>query len=238
MFRKASTDSQVLLLLFVLAAPFFYVSCSQIKPDNSEQRLASPYKEKIVIVGFYAAISKGGKPDVVRDPISGAIFEAEPVSQDAVLKMTDILFNRLVTEKRYNLISPGQALGAYSSIMNSDTDVGADPVRLFQKVGMSFNADAVLVGYVYRRRERDGTGYGVKRPASVALDLHLLRPSDGAVLWMSKFDKTQRSLSENILDLSTFIKGRGRWMTAEELASLGLEKLIKEMTSKAWQRKK
>ncbi|MDY6882018.1 MAG: hypothetical protein SV686_17430 [Thermodesulfobacteriota bacterium] len=208
-----------------------------MKPGSSEKQITSPYKEKIVVVGFHAAISKGEKADVVRDPISGAIFEAEPVSDNHISQLTNMLFERLVAEKKYSLISPGQALGAYSSIVKSDKDVGADPVQLLQKVGMIFDADAVLAGYVYRRRERDGTGYGVKRPASVALDLHLLRPSDGVVLWMSKFDKTQRSLTENILDLSTFIKGKGRWMTAEELAAIGLDKLIMEMTSTGWKRK-
>jgi hypothetical protein len=42
----------------------------------------------------------------------------------------------------------------------------------------------------------------------------------------AKFDKTQISLSENLLDIQTFLKARGRWVTAGELAEMGLTELI------------
>jgi len=49
------------------------------------------------------------------------------------------------------------------------------------------------------------------------------------VLWSGRFDKTQRSLSENLLDMRTFFRGKGKWMSARELASLGLEIIIRDM---------
>jgi len=143
--------------------------------------------------------------------------------------MTDRLFYRLVADERIELVAPGQAEGVYSSIVVSDANVGMGAVGILQEVGKTFGADAVLAGYVYRWREREGTDYAVDRPASVAFDLHLVRPMDGAVLWRSKFDKTQRSLSENVLDFETFVQGGGRWMTVEKLALLGLQKLLEEM---------
>jgi hypothetical protein len=97
---------------------------------------------------------------------------------------------------------------------------------MFQQIGQRFSADAVLVGYLYRWRERVGTELAVSRPASVAFDLSLIRPEDGAILWRAKFDKTQQSLSENLLGWGTFVKGQGRWMTAEKLAEIGLEDLL------------
>ncbi|MCP4669484.1 MAG: hypothetical protein GY849_24385, partial [Deltaproteobacteria bacterium] len=44
-----------------------------------------------------------------------------------------------------------------------------------------------------------------------------------------KFDKTQRSLSENLFDAKTFVQGKGRWMTAGELAVLGLRNVLANM---------
>ena len=44
-----------------------------------------------------------------------------------------------------------------------------------------------------------------------------------------KTNKTQRSLSENILDMNTFLKGGGKWMRAESLAFLGMEELLGEL---------
>jgi hypothetical protein len=49
---------------------------------------------------------------------------------------------------------------------------------------------------------------------------------DGEVLWKGRFDKTQTPLSENILDARTFFKGKGKWMTVESLADLGLSDML------------
>jgi len=197
-------------------------------PATGEQR-AIPGINKVVVVGFLPAMQQGEKADVVRDPISGSVFMAEPVPQGITQRMTDVLFNRLVDDQRFGLVSPGQARGVFSKLVDSDRNVGMAPVRVAQAVGRSFKADAVLGGYIYRWREREGGNYAVKRPASVAFNLHLIRPSDGAILWKSKYDKTQRSLSENLFDLSTFVEGGGRWMTADKLAMIGLEKLLAQM---------
>ena len=154
---------------------------------------------------------------------------AESVPQDVVEGMTVTLFDKLVAEERYGLISPGQAQGVLSNIVASDINIGLDSLRILQEVGVTFRADAVLAGYIYRWRERAGGDYGVDSPASVAFDLCLIRPSDGRILWKDKFDKTQRSLSENVFDLSTFIESKGRWMTVEKLAMLGLQKMLAKM---------
>jgi hypothetical protein len=184
---------------------------------------------KLVVMGYSEAMPRGEKPGSVRDPSSGTVFIAEAVSIEAVKTMTHLLFDMLAEDERYELVSPGQAMGVYSRIVESDSEVGTDSRRLLQKVGKTFGADAVLSGYIYRWQERDGTDFGVNRPASVSFDLQLTRPDDGAAVWRRKFDKTQTSLTENILDISTFVKGRGRWMTAEELARLGLRVILADM---------
>ena len=57
---------------------------------------------------------------MVRSPVTGAVFFAEPVSEQVVSNLTANLFERIVKEKRYDLISPGQAKGVYSSLRLSD----------------------------------------------------------------------------------------------------------------------
>jgi len=96
-----------------------------------------------------------------------------------------------------------------------------------QKIGKSFSSDAILFGYIYSWAERKGTKYSVETPASVFFDLHLVSTDNGFNLWKDSFKKTQVSLSENLLDLSTFLKSKGRWLTAKELAHFGLENMIK-----------
>ncbi len=186
--------------------------------------------EKIVVMGFRSALGEQEEPRTILDPLSGVVFSAEPVSGGVVEKMNKDLFDLLASRGGHELITPGQAAGAYLSVADRKMDLTLLPAKMLQEVGKALNADLVLVGYVYRWRKRKGNDYGVDQAASVAFDLHLVRSLDGAVVWSETFDKTQISLAENLLDLWTFIKSGGRWMTAEKLASLGLKQLLDKMT--------
>ncbi len=60
----------------------------------------------------------------------------------------------------------------------------------------------------------------------MAFDLHLVRVSDGTILWTGYFDETQKTLMENMLDISAFFEREGKWVTAEQMASAGLLKIM------------
>jgi hypothetical protein len=49
---------------------------------------------------------------------------------------------------------------------------------------------------------------------------------DGSLLWKGRFDKTRASLAEDLLDLKTFLRSKGRWMNVEDLAEMGLSELV------------
>ncbi len=210
------------LLGFLLL--MLFSSCQSRQEQIPQEKPSPPKIDKMVVVGFLSAMSQWDEPKMVRSPVSGAVFFGEPVPEKAVNGLTASLFNRMVEEKRFELISPGQARGAYSSLKLSDV-VGKE-IDIIQKIGLAFSAEAVLIGYIYRFREREGTDYAVNRSASVAFDLYLIGPQDGVIFWKGKFDKTQQHLSQNILDAGTFMKGQGRWMTAEKLAEIGLEDVL------------
>ena len=95
------------------------------------------------------------------------------------------------------------------------------------KKGRGNNSDAVITGYVYRYIERIGTRYSVKSPTSVAFGIHLVSVKNGRILWSGHFDETQYSLSENLFNLKAFIKRKGSWITADEMATSGLEEILK-----------
>jgi len=201
--------------------------CYPQRTHVSEKKASLPKVRKMVVVGFRPVKSPGDEPGMIRGPLSGTIFMAEPVPQDVDKKMTENLFDRLLKDKSYDLISPGQAKGVFSSLVSSDLALGE--IEIFQKIGKAFSSDVVLIGYIYRWREREGTDYAIDRPASVAFDLYLIRSDNGAVLWKGRFDKTQRSLTENILDMETFLKSKGKWLNAETLMELGLVDLLEEL---------
>ncbi|UCF86240.1 MAG: hypothetical protein JSV50_11610 [Desulfobacteraceae bacterium] len=225
---KVSKKGKLFLWLWVLVGLMADWGCHLQKPGIVYTPLQTRIN-KLVVVGFHSAISMGEQPDVVRCPLSGSIFMAEPVPHNVVQRMTDVLYEKVAAEKGYESISPARATEVFSGIVGSDKGLRVSPIEILQEVGSTFEADGVLAGYIYRWREREGTDYAVNRPASVAFDLHLINPAGGAILWKSKFDKTQQSLSENIFDLKTFFESRGRWMTVEKLAMFGLRKMLAEL---------
>ena len=71
----------------------------------------TPQKQinRLVIIGFRSAMSIDEHPDVVRCPLSGSVFMAEPVPHDVVQKMTDVLFDEVIAKKGYeHSISPAK----------------------------------------------------------------------------------------------------------------------------------
>jgi len=96
-----------------------------------------------------------------------------------------------------------------------------------RKVGTELEADGLIIVYVYRYRERRGYDYAVEKPASVSFEIQLFRCRDGVLVWKGIFDKTQTSLMEDMLGASYFIKDRGRWITAKELAAQGMNDTLK-----------
>ena len=179
----------------------------------------------MALAGFRPALAQGEAPGLVRSPISGAVFMASPVSDTTVLQMNDMLLNLLTKNKDYDLVSPSQVRGVFSSIISDDKS-SLDDITVIKKIGKAFNAQVVLVGYLYRWNEREGTEYSAKQPASVAFDLNLIQSETGDIIWKGSFDKTQKSLMENLFDFRFYFKGEGKWMTARQLAEVGLSEMI------------
>jgi hypothetical protein len=73
----------------------------------------------------------------------------------------------------------------------------------------------------------------VERPASVSFDLHLFRLRDEKMVWTGKFDETQKPLSENLLKIGSFFRRKARWLVAEELASVGMDEMLRKLPG--WQ---
>jgi hypothetical protein len=216
----------LLKIAFLISSLILLFSC-HIDNFQYRQRESFPLRiENIVVVGFRVALSEKEDPGLFRCPICGSTFMAEPLSNTVAEEMTVDLFTYLNKVKKYSLIPPEQAKGVYSTILSQNLTIGI--IDMLKETGRSFSSDAVLFGYIYRWRERVGTRYGVTSPASVTFGLHLVSPKNASVLWKGSFNKTQLSLSENLLDLSIFIRSGGKWLTARKLAQIGLEKLIRD----------
>jgi hypothetical protein len=83
-------------------------------------------------------------------------------------------------------------------------------------------SDAALIGRVLIYRERDGSKWGAN-PAAVGFEVKLIG-SDGITLWSANYYERQRPLIE---DLTGFWQHGGGFVTAEELAEYGAERIVR-----------
>ncbi len=97
------------------------------------------------------------------------------------------------------------------------------------QLGKELNLDFIIVGFLFRFEERIGSPIGAEKPASVGFDIHLFRLRDGIEVWQEKFDETQRPLSENLFKIGSFFRRKASWLTAEELASVGMDEMLKKL---------
>ncbi len=203
-------------------------SC-QLQQVPKEDKPVTPSLDTIAVIGFRPGLPSGQTPGLVRSPISGAVFSAEPVSEEVADRLSNSLFEMLTKKDNQKWVPPREAASAFSSLASSNPML--TDREIYVQIGKALSADGVLGGHVYRWHEREGTDYAASWPASVAFDLYLMSVGDGAILWKARFDKTQASLSENLFDIQTFLKAKGRWMTVGELGNLGLTEVVETFPS-------
>lgn len=173
--------------------------------------------EKILVLPFEDVTMIYDEDESVRCPVCGRVFITGRVSADAVEKITNNLVSNLKSITKYKIVT--------SSLAGEEQTFSER--KLIVKKGREYNAGAVMAGYVYRYKERIGNRYSVKSPASVAFGIHLISTKSDRAIWSAHFDETQHSLSENLFNLKTFIKRKASWITADEMATSGLEEILK-----------
>lgn len=201
--------------------------CSGCYFNRAKRPAEPPFPKpegRIAVRGFQPALLENTTSRMVRNPVTGGTFPASPVPRAIAERMNDYLMERLSQKKGLALVPPSEVMGAYAEALS--TNPTGQEIDLLRRTGRRLSAEAVIAGYIYRWRERLGREFAVEAPASVAFDLFLVAVDDGRIIWKGRFDMTQRSLSENILDMGTFIQAGGKWLTAEQLALLGLERLL------------
>jgi len=210
----------VVLLLLTACKTNVVVTESSDTPFSVEKLLILPVRDMSAVYGASESI---------RCPVCGSVVMTGEVAEGATEFMSDSLYSALKSKGDFELVSPGQARGILSKLLSGDAGTLSERALLVE-AGQALNADAVLAGYIFRFRERIGTRYAAKSPASVAFDIHLIRVADGRVLWSGQFNETQKALSENFLHLETFLKRKASWVTAREMAQAGLEDILQSLS--------
>ena len=201
----------ILVLLLVLPVS---VQCAEAD---------GPVIKRIAIIAFQPLLPQGESTLVVCPLCSGG-YSSGKIEKGAEKTVQESFIDKLRDFKEVQIIPPEKVTAVYNRVV---AEALKKPLLdVLKKAGAELQADIIVIGYVYRYTERVGYDFSAERPASVAFDIHMLNVKDGSTIWRGVFDKTQKSLMEDVFQASSFFKGGAKWLTASQLAKLGMDKIF------------
>lgn len=199
-------------------------------PTKKNERGTNPIESFVaptnVIVNASPDISKYNIKTIAILPFGYKRFaRISSADRDANLMITRMFTRHLSMNSNFQIVPRGEINELMSShnVDSFNRETFPNGISLLRNRGI----DGAVMGQISRYTERAGNALSVREPASVAFEIYLLNVQNGAVLWSAAFDRTQKALSENVLEVGSFLKGGGTWQTGETLARLGIEEVIK-----------
>jgi len=139
--------------------------------------------------------------------------------------LTRMVYDALRFEFGDQVVSLESSRDAYAEAV---VDENAETPRLLaRKLGKGLEADFVVVGTLWRYRDRGQVPGVPDSPASVAFALYLVDTETGRRVWRGIFDESQRPLTENLFKARQSLKMGVKWLSAQELARFGVEQVMK-----------
>ncbi len=220
--------------MLLLAALCFFVEFTPARCQGAEAqaRTTSVTVQQLAVMPFVKGTTEAEKKEDKLDKTldcqfrSLCVFEEAvfPVAEDAVTRLVQTELRRKFNDK---MIPLARVREAYGMLEKEATDT---PREVAVRLGQSLGVDHVLVGLVWRYQERVGSAVAATDPASVSFSLFMVDVASQNLVWKGSFSKTQTSLSENLLDTPLYLKKGMKWLTAEELSSYGVEKILKQLS--------
>jgi TolB-like protein len=201
----------------------FFLAFALTAGAEDENAQKAKKTNRIAVISFQALTPDAG--NTVFCPLCGSGSSSGKVLEGAEKIVEQAFVDRLNKIKGVEIIPSEKAESVYKRIASEN--LKENFIETLKKVGSELGADFLAVGYVYRYTERVGYQYSSEHPASVIFEIHLVKAADGSIVWQGHFDKTQKSLMENILDISSFFKGGAKWVTARQLTGQGMDKIFK-----------
>ncbi len=143
------------------------------------------------------------------------------VSATAAQRITSMVISALEHRPGLRVVVPPKPSEEPVPPDEENADSYAQQAR---EAGKRWKVDGVIMGLVRTYRQREGSKLGAI-PAAVGFEVFLVQPTDGVVLWKGEFYEEQKPLNEDFLG---FIEKSGGFVTAEELAELGVRKVMKQ----------
>ena len=180
--------------------------------------------KRLAVIAFQPLLPEGGSTMVIC-PLCKGGYSSGKIEKGAEMVVQESFIDKLRDFDQVQVLPPEKVTAVYTRVVAEQ--LKKPFLEVLKNVGAELKADIIVVGYVYRYTERVGYDFSVEHPASVAFDIHLLNAKDGSTIWRGVFDKTQKSLMEDLFQTSSFFKGGAKWLTASQLAKLGIDEIFK-----------
>lgn len=175
------------------------------------------------------AVAPFSQPTQPGELITGQIPRQQGrISQDDLLLLDRDLREALVsaTSRHYMFIPRRHAAQDPNSARST---VQPSALPRWVAYGREHGVDYLLVPQVLDWHEREGSGAGVTEAAHVRLEFFLINLESGEPVQRSIFEEKQVGLTENLLSVPSFIRRKGVWITAPQLADDGIRKAVGEL---------
>jgi len=196
-----------------------------ILPWNLKARAET--KPSLAILPFFVERVEDSARGAVLCPLCKGVRQSSQVLPGSQNILTRLLYQKMEALGTFKVLPLEKVEAVLVSSVKKQFE--EEPIPSSIQIGKELDVDFLLVGYLFRFEERIGSRIGAEKPASVGFDIHLLRLRDQKRIWDGKFDETQRPLSDDILKIGSFFRRQASWLSAEELASVGMDEMLKKL---------
>ena len=191
---------------------------------------SQPHRAQTPLPELSVGVASFSQPTNDLELMAGYIPDNQGIiGPDAVIKLdTDLRAELAKTPRVYKYLDP-IPLQQEQKAGRSDRPGRSSALNYWVNVGKKAGVDLLIVPMVVDWHERQGSGAGVTISAAVTLDFFLIDVrGQGNLLQRSFYREKQTGLSNNFLEIGTFVKRGGKWVTAEELSLEAIQKAVQE----------
>ena len=156
--------------------------------------------------------------------ISEICIDDPAINPGAGSMMTRLVYSTLLERFGRNVVAWEEVQSAYTALrMDNDRET---PRTIIKRLGKMLSADLMVVGTLWRYRDKGAIQGFPEKPSSVAFALYLVDPDTGRRIWRGIFDETQEYALKDMSKFTDRIKLGLKWLTADELARYGVKKTL------------
>jgi len=172
--------------------------------------------KRIAVVPFFMGKYGSDLTDTLRCPMCDLTADLTSLSLGAPRILTSYVHGELGKRYGAKVVRLSETLRVYDQIPKNE---GQDTLMdIAKKLGRRLEANLVVLGTVWRYRDKFRSDTGRTGPAAVSFAVYLVDVGEGRPLWHESFSQTQKSLFENLLAAKSFFDQGAKWLTADELA--------------------